>query len=220
MSAPLASSIIRYSRILLIPVILFTGLLAPVRASAQHDAVIIDGVPSVAQWYNLSCEYAAAAAVTLYWGNLVSQNDFIREVPNSPNPHKGFRGNIHGIGGGTEDYGVYASALVPVLERRGYGATVFYGDSYRLKANIDAGYPVVVWLTMGRDVDRTIYRETHEGRTFKLVPYEHAVVIYGYDGEGVYSMDVSDGGFYYTDWDSFLRRWSYFDQMSLVIWPK
>jgi len=24
-------------------------------------------------------------------------------------------------------------------------------------------------------------------------------------------MDVSDGGYYYTDWDSFIRRWGYFD---------
>lgn len=204
----------------LVPVILATAILAPVRATAQHDAVIIEGMPSVAQWYNLSCEYAAAAAVTLYWGNLVSQSDFIREVPNHPNPHYGFRGDIHGTGGWIDDYGIYAEPLVPVLEKRGYGATVFYGGASRLRANIDAGYPVVTWITIGRDVERIAYKRAYEGETFTLVPYEHTVVVYGYDSEGVYSMDVGDGGFYYTPWDSFLRRWAYFDQMALVIWPE
>jgi hypothetical protein len=33
-------------------------------------------------------------------------------------------------------------------------------------------------------------------------------------------MDVGNGKYYYTDWTSFLRRWSYFDQMSLVIVPR
>src|SRR6478672_3289959 len=101
-----------------------TGLAGPAQALAHAatPAVRIAGFPSVEQWYNLSCEYAAAAAVTLYWGNLVSQRTFLREVPNSPNPHRGFRGDIHGSGGGLNNYGIYAEPLVPVLERRGYNA--------------------------------------------------------------------------------------------------
>src|SRR3954466_2124576 len=67
-----------------------------VGARAQEDKASIKGFPQVSQWYNLSCEYAAAAAVTLFWGNLVSQRDFVREVPTNPNPHKGFRGDING----------------------------------------------------------------------------------------------------------------------------
>lgn len=188
-------------------------------AQAAPNAALIEDFPSVAQWYSLSCEYAAAAAVTLYWGDVVSQRDFIREVPNSPNPHLGFRGDIHGQGGGIYDYGIYAEPLVPVLERHGYNAVVFYGGVTRLKSNLAAGSPVVVWITMGKYAERPVYRKSFNGDTFKLVPYEHAVVAYGYDEDGVYLMDVSDGGYYYTEWDSFVRRWSYFDQMSLVIFP-
>lgn len=194
------------------------GVLIPQPVRAAQDSALIKGFPSVGQWYNLSCEYTAAAAVTLYWGNLVSQRDFIREVPDNPNPHLGFRGDINGTGGLT-DYGVYAEPLVPVLERRGYNAVVFYGGVTRLKNNVSAGVPVVVWLTVGKNVDRPVYRKTIAGDTFKLVPGEHSVVIYGYDDGGVNIMDVGDGGFYYTDWDSFLRRWSYFDQIGLIIFP-
>lgn len=111
----------------------------PASSAAVASSAQIKGFPSVEQWYNLSCEYAAAAAVTLYWGDVVSQRDFIREVPSSPNPHIGFRGDIDGPWGGITDYGVYAEPLVPVLEANGYNATVFYGGVSRLKANVAAG---------------------------------------------------------------------------------
>jgi|SRR5947209_5775659 len=197
------------------------GLLtAPQQVYAAKASAYVENFPSVTQWYNLSCEYAAAAAVTLYWGNLVSQRDFIREVPSSPNPHLGFRGNINGEAGGINNYGVYAEALVPVLERHGYNAVAFYGGVSRLKSNVAAGSPVVVWVTTGKYVDRPVYRKSYNGESFKLVPGEHAVVVYGYDSGGVRLMDVGDGSFYYTEWDSFLRRWSYFDEMALVIFPR
>jgi uncharacterized protein YvpB len=194
-------------------------LIQPAQARAGHDAVIIEGIPSVIQWYSLSCEYAAAAAITLYWGNLVSQSDFIAEIPQHPNPHVGYRGNIHGPHGWIDDYGIYAEPLVPVLEKRGYNAEVFYGGVERLKAHIDAGHPVVAWLTTMRWTPRPEFWETFEGETFKLVPAEHAIVVYGYDSDGVYSMDVSNGGFFHTEWESFLFRWNYFGGMSLAIYP-
>jgi uncharacterized protein YvpB len=208
------------SILVLIPVLSGLLFLPTGTSQARHDAVIIEGVPSVRQWYNLSCEYAAAAAVTLFWGNLVSQRDFVAEVPTHPNPHVGFRGNIHGPHGWIDDYGIYAEPLVPVLERRGYDATVFYGnDVERLKANIDAGNPAVVWLTTGRYERRPQFWGEHDGESFKLVPYEHAIVAYGYDSDGIYSMDVGSGEFVYTEWSSFLRRWAYFDGMTLIIRP-
>jgi uncharacterized protein YvpB len=196
------------------------GFSAPPTASAAPTRALIQDFPSVTQWYNLDCEYAAAAAVTLFWGNLVSQRVFVNEVPKSPNPHLGFRGSINGEGGGINNYGIYAEPLVPVLEKRGYNATVFYGGVSRLKAIVAAGNPVVVWITVGKYIERPVYHKTYEGDSFKLIPGEHTVIVYGYDSGGVRLMDVGDGGFYYTEWDSFLRRWSYFDQMALVITPK
>lgn len=207
--------------------IVLSGLLAsvlvvvqsPSTAGAHADDVIIAGMPSVKQWYPLSCEYAAAAAVTLFWGDLVSQTDFIGEVPSSPNPHKGFRGDINGDFGSITNYGVYAEALVPVLEKHGYSAEAFYGGVGRLKSEIADGHPIVVWLTAGRS-EHSVYRKSYDGEPFKLVPYEHTVVAYGYNSSGVYLMDVGDGGRYFTEWNAFLWRWSYFDQMALLIHPK
>ncbi len=205
---------------LLVLAVLVTLQAQSFRASAHAEEVLIKGIPSVRQSYNLSCEYAAAAAVTLFWGNLISEKHFLREVPESPNPHIGFRGDINGTFGGLTDYGVYAEALVPVLEQHGYEGTVFYGGVARLKAELEAGHPVVAWITVDKNATRPVYHRTYEGDPFKLVPYEHTVVAYGYNTDGLYVMDVGDGGKYFTDWDSFLRRWAYFDEMALLIHPK
>ena len=192
----------------------------PQPAPVAPDAAIIDGCPTLAQSYSLSCEYAAASAVTLFWGNFVSEDVFVSQVPSSPNPHLGFRGDIYATFGGLDDYGVYAEALVPVLETNGYSANVFYGGVDRLKENVAAGNPVVVWITAGKYTPRTPVIESYDGKSFTLVAGEHAVVIYGYDSDGVYIMDVASGSYAYTAWDSFVTRWSYFDQMALVIAPK
>jgi len=202
---------------------LFALLLWPHGAAAAPAAAAqwayISGFPSVRQWYNLSCEYAAAAAVTLFYGPVVSQSVFLRETPKNANPHLGFRGAINGPIGGLTDYGVYAEPLVPVLENHGYNATVFYGGVDRLKAELSAGHPVVVWLTTGQQA-RPLYNRTIDGQTFRLVPGEHAVVAHGYNAGGIDLMDVGNGKFYHTAWSSFLRRWGYFDEMSLVITPR
>ncbi|MEP6775265.1 MAG: C39 family peptidase [Chloroflexota bacterium] len=206
---------------ILMPFLFVLGGPAPTARAQSRDAYIIDGIPSVTQWYNLSCEYAAAATVTLFWGNLVSQNTFIAQIGRDANPHVGFRGNINGEFGGLRDYGIYAEPLVPVLEDYGYNATVFYGtDVARLEANIRAGYPAVVWLTSGKYVERKAYWGEQNGETYKLVPGEHAVVLYGYDDYGVYIMDVANGGYFHTEWESFMYRWNYFDGMTLIIQPQ
>ena len=51
--------------------------------------------------------------------------------------------------------------------------------------------------------------ESYEGKSFKLVPYEHATVAYGYDKNGIWIMDVGDGKRYYYGWSNFIARWMY-----------
>jgi uncharacterized protein YvpB len=107
---------------------------------------------------------------------------------------------------------------VPVLERYGYQASVYYNDQARLLATLRSGTPVVVWLTSGQ-ATRTPVTRTVAGASFKLVPGEHALVVYGYDSTGVNVMDVASGTYQQIAWASFLRRWGYFDEMMLVITP-
>jgi LysM repeat protein len=182
--------------------------------------VLLAGVPAYRQSLPLSCESAAVSMVTAYWGKPVSEWVFIENLPSHPNPHRGFRGNMSGTFGGTDDYGVYAEPFIPILERYGFRAQAVYarGDVSVLREELSLGRPVVVWMTNLASVQPRLIGEA-DGERFILVPQEHAVVVYGYDEERVYVVDPGDGQYRSFGWDDFLRSWGYFDSMMLRILP-
>ncbi len=194
----------------------------PAGAPATQDgSTKLRAMPVMQQSLPLSCEAAAVSIATAYWGNQVSEWVFIENVPQNPNPHLGFRGDITGAFGGTADYGVYAEPFQSVLSNYGFGSDVFYanGNANFLKAQIDEGRPVVVWMTNLASVQTRTY-DTVNGKRFALVPQEHAVVVYGYDANGVSVADPGDGSYRQFTWSDFMRSWGYFDGMSLVVYPQ
>ena len=173
-------------------------------------------VPAYKQMYSLSCEYAAAYIATSAFGWGVPESAFIERIGSSANPHWGYRGNIHGAWGGTDDYGVYPEALVPTLNEFGFMADVFYGDdASALTARIDAGMPVITWLGYWGN---TGWVQEDEG-AYLLVPGLHVVTVYGYDDWGVYVSNPGRGNLDYYAWSDFLSMWSVLDGMALAIAP-
>jgi uncharacterized protein YvpB len=158
---------------------------------------------------------------TAYWGYQVSEWVFIENMPYHANPHRGFRGDMNGPFGGTDDYGVYAKPVASILANYGFMGEEFYsmGDPEPLKYWIDQGVPVLVWMSNMASVQDRSY-EWHEGERFTLVPQQHVVVAYGYDDNGVHVADPGDGQHRVFGWDDFQRSWSYFDGMSLAVYPK
>ncbi|MCX7624022.1 MAG: LysM peptidoglycan-binding domain-containing protein [Thermomicrobium sp.] len=199
---------------------IFAGQVLTIPTDAAVDAVRLEGVPAIRQSLPLSCEAAALSMVTAYWGRPVGEWVFIENIPYDRNPHRGFRGRMTGVFGGTDDYGVYAEPLVPLLERFGFRAEAVYaeGDAEVLKQELRAGRPVVVWMTNMASVQPQLVEEAN-GERFVLVPQEHAVVVYGYDAERVYVADPGDGQYRAFAWSDFLRSWGYFDGMMLRIQP-
>lgn len=189
--------------------------------ATQDGSVQLRAMPIMKQSLPLSCEAAAVSIATAYWGNQVSEWVFIENIPQNPNPHLGFRGNIRGEFGGTTDYGVYAEPFQSILSNYGFSSDVFYahGNAGFLKAQIDQGRPVVVWMTNMASVQTRTY-DTVNGSRFALVPEEHAVVVYGYNSTGVMVADPGDGSYRQFSWNDFMRSWGYFDGMSLVVYPK
>ena len=178
---------------------------------------VIKGVPLVGQWWNLSCEFAATAAATGYYGAPVSQQTLLNEIGYDPNPHRGFRGRITGPWGGTQDYGVYAEPIAETLRGYGFaGSYVFYGGEEELRGAVADGHPVVAWVT-GTWRASVRYVQTYDGERYSLIPYEHAVTVYAYDEEGVWVMDPTYPAKYEVDWETFRFAWSQFDGMALVV---
>jgi len=190
----------------------------PSRGSAARTAVAVPGVTTYTQQRNLSCEYAAVHIATGAFGNAIPEDAFISSVPQANNPHQGYRGNIDGLWGNTDDYGIYPEPLLPVLDAWGFSGEAMYtgGDTAPLVAHLDAGHPVVVWLGFWGDTRETL---TDEG-TYAVFAGMHVVTVYGYDDGGVYVADPATGGMDFYLWDEFVGMWSVVDGMSLAIAPR
>jgi LysM repeat protein len=174
-------------------------------------------VPRYVQERNLSCEYAAVYIATSSFGNGIPEDVFIDQIPESANPHLGYRGNIDGPWGGYDDYGIYPEPLVPILNNWGFTGDVFYseGDPSMLINHIDQGHPVLVWLAFQGDTGK-VYKD--DGR-YTVFAGDHVVVVYGYDDDGVYLSDPAVGRYRFFDWDTFLSMWGTMDGMALAVYP-
>ncbi len=185
---------------------------------ASSAGVELIGMPTGKEQWPLMSELAAASIATAYWGEPVSADQLLESLDRSENPHLGFRGNPQGMFGTTENYGVYNGPLADALAAYGFTADPFYADGDRsaLTSRIDAGLPVVVWVTFNLEIQDRIIVDSDLGR-YSLVAGQHAVLVYGYDDEGVRVMDVSTGSSAIWNWDDFMASWSLFDGMGLAI---
>lgn len=185
-------------------------------SQSVSDPIYAADVPAYMQMYSLSCEYAAAYIATAAFGAGVPESAFVESVPASANPHWGYRGDIHGPWGGTDDYGVYAEALVPTLNNHGFVADVFYGaDVESITSRLDAGMPVMTWLGY---FGHNAWQQADEG-SYLLAPGMHVVTVYGYDDGGVYLVNPGRGSYDYYAWGDFLDKWSVIDGMALAVAP-
>lgn len=187
---------------------------------ADSASVQLVGMPTALETSAVASELTAVSVATAYWGSSISEATLYEMLELSDNPHLGFRGDINGAFGGTDDYGVYAAPLSIAVAQKGFVGEEFYadGDASELTARIDQGIPVVAWITYGTAVAEP--QRVDDGvRPFTLVPGKQAVVVYGYDDAGVLIVDVANGGYAHVNWDDFMRSWNYFDGMGLAISP-
>ncbi len=190
------------------------GPLSPPALSPSH---VLHNFPLAGQWWNLSCEYAAASAATAYFNKQVSQETFATKIGFDANPNKGFRGNLSGPWGGIWDYGVYPLPILSVLMQQGFAHSyTFRADAKLLRDAISNNRPVVVWIN-GTYGNAPRYNDESEGEPFILVPYEHAVTVYGYNETSVSIMDPAYPAYYDVSWDVFMNAWLQLDGMALVV---
>jgi len=211
---------VRGSLSFVIAFVLITLIAPAANVGAASGSHLLVGFPLVGQAWALSCEYAATAAATAYYGDTISQGTLLRGIGYDDNPHKGFRGSISGAWGGTTNYGVYAEPIAAALRGRGFAHSyVFYGGQGTLQAEIAAGHPVVTWISGTWRGSSRYAKVDATGASYSLIPYEHAVTAYGYDDSGVWVMDPGVAKRYHVAWAKFLRGWDRLDGMALVVAP-
>lgn len=181
-------------------------------------ALILDA-PVLRQKRSLSCESSAAAMAAQFFGLNVGEEAILGALPLHDNPNLGFRGNVDGLYGGIVDYGVYAEPVRQVLLQMGLEAEVLIGSTNEIRAHIRQGRPVIVWITYNLQVGWPTRVTTSNGQTVTLVPYEHAVLVIGYNRNGLWVNDPYSGVQSFYPEQDFLRSFAYLGNMGVVVGP-
>lgn len=179
--------------------------------------VTLPGMFTYQQQRPLSCEYASVHIATTMVGQPISEYEIEAVTPASPNPHWGYRGDIMGSWGNTEDYGVYNAPLASGLDQLGVASQPFYGSTRDdLTRELDVGRPVVIWLGLWGD-GGSFDAYAEDGTRFQLTTGMHVMVAYGYDEAGVYVTDPGKAVTRQYDWETFMSLWGVMDGMALSI---
>lgn len=191
---------------------------APGLGSAQTGPTILSGFPTLKQQHLLTCEASAASMGT---HGALTEAQIMAVMPRHPDPNFGFRGNPDGPEEYTRmvNYGVYAAPLRRSLQHYGYDSTLtMYGTRNDIKRSIDAGRPVVAWITYRLQKSQPRLAE-YAGTHFLLVPHEHAVLVIGYDAQTVIANDPWVATQVRYRWNDFERSWGLFGNMALSMDP-
>jgi uncharacterized protein YvpB len=154
--------------------------------------------------------------VAEYHGVSLSEDDVLAALPLDDNPHLGFRGNVDGPTGGLQDYGVYAGPILSILKSQGLSAWPVEGGLDGIRAAITRGNPVIAWVTYDCQPS-TPSTEMIEGVAVTLVPWQHVVVVTGYNPEGVWANDPWDGQEDFYAIADFERALGYFGNMAIEV---
>ena len=201
---------------ILIPVFTLTPTPTPV-PTPSTAWVSVEGHP---QTYNMSCESRSAADLAGYWGISVHESSFLAAMGTSDNPHEGFVGDIHAPPGSLPPYGygVYAEPVAATLRDYGLDARPTYDLGLdRLRAELTAGRPVLVWATYGMALYNPREWTSQDGRVSTVVPFMHTFLVIGFDEGGVFVIDALDATVQYFSFQAFLSAWDLFDQMTVLV---
>jgi uncharacterized protein YvpB len=181
-------------------------------------ALILDA-PIYQQAHSLSCESSAAAMAANYYGVGVNEETIIEALPKHDNPHLGFRGNIDGPYGGIEDYGVYAEPIQQIIAQLGLEVEHLVGGFDEVKEHIRRGRVVIAWVTYNLQAETPQQVTTSDGQIVTLIPYQHTVLVTGYNPNGLWINDPYSGTQIFVSEADFRRSFAYLGNMALVVGP-
>ena len=181
-------------------------------------ALILDA-PLYKQEHSLSCESSAAAMAARFYGLPIGESDVLNALPRHEDPNLGFRGNVDGSYGGVDDYGTHAEPIRQVLYEMQLKVSHLNGGVDEIKQHIRAGRLVIAWITYRTQVQIPRQVTLSNDTTVTMVPYEHAVLVVGYNADGLWVHDPYDGTRTWYKEGDFRRSFAYLGNMALVVGP-
>lgn len=181
------------------------------------DRYQVTGLVGNPQLYSLDCESRSAVDWAAFFGHSISEPDFLSQLPKSDDPDSGFVGNFNGYLGQLppKSYGVHAGPIATLLRAYGVPAQSYKGFAWeQLKAEIEAGRPVIAWVVnYPYAIDTRSYTASN-GNTSTVARYEHTWIVTGYDP---YAVTVVDSKWTYRiNTNDFLARWAALGNMVII----
>ncbi len=168
------------------------------------------------QTYSIGCEASVAIDLAQYYDIDILEYDFQINLPHSDNPDKGFVGDVNGPWGQIPPYayGVHAAPVADLLND--YGVEVQGGKGYTLddiKQALAKGHPVIVWVIGNMVYSEPVEYIDAEGTVSIVAPYEHVVVLTGYNQERIrYN---NNGNTNEATYKTFLTSWGVLGNMAV-----
>ncbi len=183
-------------------------------------AARVEGVVGYPQERNLSCESRSAADLGAYWGAEFTEAAFLRRLPRSDNPHRGFLGDVDMPPGSLPPigYGVYAEPIGATLRSFGLAAEAHRPfELNALKRELAAGRPVIVWATYEMQMPGVDTWVSWDGETTTIVRWQHTFIAVAYDEQGVSLIDAYDAQTRTFSYDAFLPAWDQLGRMAVTV---
>jgi len=202
--------------------LLFLALLVPVGAEGPTppSEFYVAGIVGHAQERPLSCEARSAVDLAAFWGVAVEEDALLDMLPRSDDPHRGFMGNVDDPPGSLPPggYGVYAEPIARALRRQGLDACAHrWLGLERLKTELAAGRPVVVWATYQMLRPEVTLWTSSAGSVSIIVQWEHTFIAAGYDAGSVTLIDAYDGETYTYPTNQFVPAWMQLNEMAVTV---
>jgi uncharacterized protein YvpB len=182
--------------------------------------VQVHGIVPRDQALPLDCESNVATLFAGFLGYKIDELKFQAALPKSDNPNRGFVGDVKGVWGSTppEAYGAHASPVAITLRSFYVPALDVYQYSLiNLKRQLASGYPVMVWVVGHVEKGKAIPWHSSDGYITYVAPFEHTVLVMGYDEAGVTILDNLE--IYGRSYKEFMDSWSVLGYMAIIKYP-
>jgi uncharacterized protein YvpB len=197
-----------------------TATLAPPIATALviPDEAYIKGFVGHKQFYSIGCETSVAVDLAPFYGVTITEYDFQTTLPLSDNPDFGFVGDVNGPWGQIPPYayGVHAAPIANTLMKFGLPAEGGKGYTFdQIKAQLAQSNPVIVWVIGRMEYSEPVEYVDKQGVISIVAPYEHVVVLTGYNGDTVrYN---NNGRYADVQIETFLNSWGVLGNMAVFL---
>ena len=187
-------------------------------AYSYPESFYIKGIVGHVQVYELGCESSAAVDWANFFGKTIYESNFQAELPVSDNPDFGYVGDPNTDGWGQIPpyaYGVHSDPVAELLEAYGLPAQSKKGYTLEeVREKISQAKPIIVWIIGNMEYSVPVEYTDSQGRKSIVAPYEHVVILTGYDQYTVRYM--SNGKFYDVPNEVFLTSWNVLGNLAVV----